>query len=142
MCRRNKCGTPNALVVLLGFVFGISIALAWYFGFVDYVRQMIPFALAFAIVLFTTTAIFKALNGESSGKGPEKCYPSFRFCLCKYSPLLLISAAVFIAFSLLFLATYLPFAARVVMAFIGSISFWTMFFTFISMILCMPCRRQ
>ncbi len=144
MCGKREC-VSNGLLVFLGLLFGVAAALVWYFEaqYVRYVREMLPFALVFAIVLFVVTAILKAKCGCSLRSAAEGCHIDCT-CLsvCKYSSLVLIAAAVFIVFSLIVLATYFPFIDRAILAFIGSIAFWTMLFSFIAMILCISCRRR
>lgn len=141
-CRNRHC-ISNGLIILFGFILGALSSLAWYFGYVQHARDMIPYALAFAIILFITTAIFRAVCGNST----RECHQDFRISptccsVNKYSPLVLLTAAIFIVFSMVFLATYLPYIARVIMSFIGSISFWTMLFAFIGMIFCISYRHQ
>lgn len=139
VCRR----VPVFLLILLGIVLGIATALLWYFGYVPYVRPMIPYAFAFAVVIFIVTAILKAKCGFTERAACERINMS-QACVSLriYSPLVLIAAAVFIVFVILHLASYFPFAVRAVLAFIGSISFWTMLLSFISMICCISQKHR
>jgi len=139
---RNRRFVSNALIITLGILFGVLSSLAWYFGYVLHARDMIPYALAFGVIHFITTAIFRATLGASRSEGHGEFHSSMSLCLRRYSPLVLITSAVFIVFSLVFLATYLPYTARVIMSFIGSISFWTMLFAFMGMIHSMPYRHH
>ncbi|MEL4106482.1 hypothetical protein AAFA46_06555 [Oscillospiraceae bacterium WX1] len=112
--------------------------MVWYYGFIQYVREMIPYALAFGVILFVMTAILKARCGNMA---EGICLTSTCSSLRKYSLVILISAAIFIVFSMIVLATFLPLLVRLILAFIGSISFWTMLFEFVAMLFCMLYRR-
>ncbi len=129
---------PNFVLVLLGAIFGTASGLMWYYGYIQFVRPMIPYAMVFAIILFVVTAVLKARCGNMA---EGLCLTSTCSSLRKYSPMVMVSAAVFIVFSIIVLATFLPFAVRTVLSFIGSVSFFTLLFEFISMIFCMLYRR-
>lgn len=142
MCKGKGC-VSIVLLVFLSLLLGIANALLWYFGYIPFVRAMLPFALAFAIVILIVTAILKAKCGYSQGMAAEGCHV-VKTCMSlrKYSPVILITATIFISFAILTLATYFSFTVRTILAFIGSISFWTMFFSFIAMISCISYRRR
>ena len=125
------------MLVILGAILGTVNALVWYFGFIPFVRAMIPFALFFVVLIFVVTAVLKSRCGNT----PEVILTSTCSALRKYSPVIIISAAIFVVFSIVVLATFLPFPVRFALAFIGSISFWTMLFEFVAMIFCMWFRR-
>lgn len=136
MCRRRHCVSIGFLV-FLGIVLGVATGLLWYFGEILFVAEMIPFAFAFAVFLFITTAILRAKYGICECVAEEKCHTRLScMSLRKYSPLILITAAVFIVFSLVIMATFFSFTVRAILAFIGAISFWIMLPSFIAMILC------
>lgn len=116
---------------------GSANALIWQAGYIPFVRPMIPYALFFAIILFVITVIMKARCGNTA----ELCLTSTCASLRKYSPVILIAASIFIVFSMVVLATYLPYAFRLALAFIGSIAFWTMLFEFVAMVFCILYRR-
>lgn len=130
---------PNFVLIILGVLIGIANALAWYFGLIPFVRPMIPYALGVIVVLFTVTVILKAKCACSTGEGI-----GCGLCLCstcasvrKYSTAIIIAGIVFVVFAILVLATFLPFAIRFALAFIGSIAFWIMLLVFAAMIFCM-----
>ncbi len=129
---------PNWVLVLLGAIFGTATALLWYYGYILFVRSTIPYVLVLAVIFFVMTSVLKARCGNMA---EGLCLTSTCSSLRKYSPLVLISSAVFIVFSIVVLATYLPFLVRTILAFVGSISFFTMIFEFISMIFCIMYRR-
>jgi hypothetical protein len=129
---------PNFVLVVLGAIFGAATGLLWYYGFIQFVRDMIPYALVIAVILFVVTAVLKARCGNmAEGLLLTSTCSSLR----KYSGVLMIAAAIFIVFSIIVLATFLPFVARVILAFIGSVTFFTMLFEFVGMIFCMLYRR-
>ena len=128
---------PNFVLVIFGILFGTASALVWNGGYIQFVRPTLPYVLVFAILLFVVTAVLKAKCGNTE----EKCLSSTCFSLRKYSPLIMITSAIFIVFSIVVLATYLPYTFRLILAFIGSISFWTMLFEFMAMVACIVYRR-
>ena len=129
---------PNFVLVLLGVIFGTAAALMWVYGLMPMVRVMIPYALIFAIILFVVTAVLKARCG-SMDEGP--CLTSTCSSLRKYSALVMISAAIFIVFSICLMASSMPILVKTISAFVGSISFFTLLFEFLAMIFCMMYRR-
>ena len=130
MCRKNCI-----LSVIIGLILGIASALLWYFGYVLYLREMLPFALAFGIILFITTVVLRFVCGNA-----EECNCVCR-CIHKLSPLVIITAAIFIVAALIVLATYLSLTLRLILALVGGISFFIMLAVFIAMILTKPCRE-
>lgn len=142
MCKKTWFCIPNSVLILFGILLGVTNALVWYYGFIPYVRPMIPYALIFAIILFVLTAILKARCGNSEEEGiGGLCLTSTCASLRRYSPTVLITSAIFIVFSIVVLATFLPFFVRTVLAFIGCISFWCMLFVFLGMVFCMLYKR-
>lgn len=143
MCCNNRNCISNGLVILFGVLFGVLVALVWFFGFAIFTRAMVPYALAFAIILFITTAIFRAICGNYRSECHQEFHLTPTCCsLSKYSPLILISAAISIVASLVFLATNFTFTGNAILAFIDAISFGTMLFGFLGMILCISFRRE
>lgn len=130
---------PNFVLVILATLLGAASALVWYFGLIQFVREMIPYALAFAVVLFAVTAILKAKCGNMNGE--VLCLTSTCSSLRKYSPIIFVSALLFIVFAIIVLATFLPFVVRIILAIIGSISFWTLLLSFAAMLFCIMYRR-
>ena len=139
------CRPSVILTTLLGVLIGIVNALAWYFGFINSVRIMIPYALAFVILLFITTAILKAKCGNIRCV-EEKCLDAERYNkTCNnvncYANLIILVAAIFIVFAIIVLATSFPFDINAILAFIGCIAFWIMLISFVLMIINI-CQRQ
>lgn len=140
MCRRRCVST--ALLVFIGLIFGAVTALVWYFGPILFVREMLPFALAFAIVIFVFTAILRVKCGSPIRAAIEECHKNITcMSIRKYSPLIMITAAVFIVFSLTVLASYFSLTVRAILALIGATSFWTMLISFIVMIFCISYKH-
>lgn len=135
---RNSCRIPSYVPVLAGFVLGIINALLWYFGFIPFVRPMIPYALAVVVVLFAITAVLKARCSSGEPMARSSTCASVR----QYFPYIMIAGTVMVLFAIVVLATYLSLTVRLVLAFIGSISFFVMLFTFVAMIFSMTCRRD
>jgi len=127
MCRRNYI-----FMWLIGLVLGVGSALCWYFGYVLYIRDMLPYALALGIILFITTAVLRFASGNLR---------EYKCGIRRLSPLVLITAAIFIVIALAVLATYLSMTFRMILAITGSIAFWMMLLGFITMILTRPYRR-
>jgi len=141
MCKRRF--VSPALLIFLGFVFGAVTALIWYFGPVLFVRDMLPFALAFAIIIFIVTAILWLKCGYNTRATEEECHRIITcICIRKYFPIIMISAAVFIVFSLTVLASFFSLTVRAILAFLGSTSFWTMLISFITMTFCISDKHQ
>ncbi len=143
MCCNNRRCISIGLLILFGILFGVAVALIWFFGFAVFTRAMVPYALAFAIVLLTTTVIFKAVCGNPH----RECYQEFHISptccsLSKYSPLVFISATVCIVGSLIFLAVDWIFTWKAVLAFVDAISFGIMVFGFFGMIFCISFSRE
>jgi len=126
--------------VIFGIILGTLNALLWVFGCIDYVRAMIPYALLFGALLLITTAILKArcecARSISANHPVTTC-----MSVNRYTPLILITDTIFIVFSITVLATYLTFEVRVLLAFIGCISFWIMLFSFVAMMIFTPKKR-
>lgn len=141
-CQNRNC-ISIGLLVLLGIMFGVAVALIWFFGFAVFTRAMVPYALAFAIILLTTTVVFKAICGNHRGDCYQEFHLSPTCCsLSKYSLLVFISAAVCIIGSLIFLATDWIFPWKAVLAFIDAISFGIMVVGFSGMFSCISFRRE
>lgn len=141
---RYKGYISKILIIFLSLILGIASSYAWFFGYIEFVREMVPYACAFAIFILITTSIFKAKCGsteyysESDGHQVNSTYSS----VCKYSTFITIASSLFVAFSITMLATHLSVITRFVLSLIGSISFWTMFFSFVSMICCIHLKRK
>lgn len=126
----NKLGVIFS--IFFGTLMGITTALIWMFGFINLVKPMIPYALFFVVLTFIATAVLKAKCGrQAEGVCTSPTCKSVNL----YTPLIMITAAIFIVFGLFVLATILPLVIRTVFAFIGSIAFWVMLFSFVFMII-------
>lgn len=143
MCCNNRRSISVGLLVLFGVLFGVAFALIWVFGLAVFIRDTIPYALAFAVILLITTVILRAICGNYHRERHEEFHLSPTCCsLIKYSPLVFISAAVCIIGSLIFLATDWVVAWKTVLAFVNSISFGILISGFFGMILSMSYRRR
>jgi hypothetical protein len=96
-----------------------------------------PFVLFFVVFILGITAVLKARCGNT----PEVVLTSTCSSLRKYSPVIIIGAVIFIVFTVVVMATFLPFPLRFALAFIGSISFWAVLSEFVAMLFCMWFRR-
>ncbi len=120
--------------VLLGLLLGVATGIVWCMGFLVSVKAMLPFAFASVMLLFVETAVHRAhCGGEREGY----CISPTCFSVLRFSKIILISAAVFIAVALLIFAASLSmsFAVKTVLAFAGSISFWLTLCSFLAMLL-------
>ena len=126
--------------VVFGLVLGILEATLWVLGLVTKVRFIVPYAAADALVIFALTPILALLAAR-----PEFLSGERRPHVPHYTPLyvkvVMISAAVFLIFVQIFVGTTLSYTLKIVLAFIGSLSFWTMFVSFISMVFYLVRRR-
>ena len=147
MLKRRGC-ISIGLLVFLGLVMGVASALVWYFGtiyglYTLLLREMLPYALVFSAVLFFVTAILRLKCGYSFTPMHDECCKKHAcMSVCKYSPIILITAAVFILVALIVLRTFFSFTVRAILAFIGAISFWTMLVSFLAMLFCSPCWHR
>jgi hypothetical protein len=129
---------PNFVLWIIGALFGASSALVWNAGFIQNVRGTIPYVLVLAVILFAITAVLKARCGNTA----EVVLTSTCSSLRKYSPSVIITAAIVIVFAIFVIATVLTLPTlKLVLAFVGAISFWTMLLEFIAMVSCMLYRR-
>jgi hypothetical protein len=127
------------LLIILCIVLGVAAALIWFYGPVLLVRDMLPYALGVTVVMLTTTSIMKAQCGNS----PEDWHLSQTYLsLSRFSAIVIISAAVFIVFALTVMATYFSLTVRMILAIVGSVSFFVMLFAFIDMILSISLRHH
>lgn len=141
--RKNGCSSSIVVSVTSGLLLGILSALAWYFGYMQYFRQTVPYAFTLAAILFITIAALNvALRNTETELSEENSINSVSSILRKYSPVIMIHSTIFMVFALTALSTYLPFALRAILAFVGSISFWTMLLSSLNMILRISYRRR
>jgi hypothetical protein len=138
---KNRGSIRICLLIILGIILGTGSGLTWYYGYVQFVRAMVPYALAVAVVMLVSTAALRARYGNPGTEVDENLQNTSGISIRRYSPLILITAVVFIAFSLVVLGTYLPLIYRIILSYVGSISFWTMLFSFAAMIMNILYRR-
>ncbi|HAN20764.1 MAG TPA: hypothetical protein DCP51_03685 [Clostridiales bacterium] len=140
-----KVCVPKLLIIFLGLIFGIASAYAWFFGYIEFVRDTIPYAYAIALVLLILTSVLKAKCGSTAYCIETEEHHVSPTCLsvCKYSSFILFTSALFIVFSLIQLATNLSVIVKFSLGLIGAVSFWIMLFAFISMIYCiyLKCKK-
>ena len=132
----NNFRRPNCcFALILAIILGITVALLWAFGLITGIRFIVPYAVAATLLILALTtliAIAKSLN-----------FPGFGCeCLRRYVIAILIAASIFLIFALIYVGTALIYPVKIVLAFVGSISFWTMLITFVAAVICLlkrPC---
>ena len=148
LLNKGLCYVTVIIAIVTGLLFGIAEALLWFFGLIPFIRDIIPYATADAllivaltvfIVLFSNPKPIWHCNDPCKKEDPEKWYGCP--CLYGYVKAILIAAAIFLIFIQIFIGATLPFAAKVILAFIGSTSFWTMLTTFIGLVFCTARNR-
>lgn len=133
--KENRGCKSDCFAITLGLILGVLTALAWYFEYINYVSVMMPYAFVLAVIILITTAVFKFVCSCAVRESAEDgCFCPACFNVNCRSKLIFITAAIFIAFALLVMATYFSFPGRAVLSFVGSISFWIMLFSFIDML--------
>ena len=137
----HRCSIPFALAMIAAACVGAAEAIIWHEGFMPFVRPMIPFAILLAILILTVASLL-AVKISFGGRNPycreeSRLFHGYSLSLGT----LLFSSAVQIVFGLTVLSTCLPYAAKTVLAFAGSFSFWMMLLTFLETILCVIRRR-
>ena len=122
----GACIVAVVTAIVLGLVFGLSEAALWIFGFIPAIRMVIPYAAADALLIFALTPILALIARNLSREG----------CISKYVATIMISDAIFLIFVQIFVGTVaiLSRAAKIVLSFVGSISFWIMLIAFIAFV--------
>lgn len=130
------------IAVILGILFGLAEATLWTLGFFSAIA-IVPYATADALLIFGITAIIALfyrreddLSRRQNDQSLEKCSSFVQFI-----KVIMISTAVFLIFIQILVGAVLPLALRIILAFIGSISFWVMFVTFIALVIWIARRH-
>ncbi len=119
------------LAMLVGLAIGTLEATTWVFGLIPAVRAIIPYAAALAMLIFAITPLLAVCFKNKMTPVPgESDYHRVRFLLC-YVITIMIAAAVFLIFVQIFLGAALAFVLKVILAYVGSISFWIMLVAFL-----------
>lgn len=141
-CSRNRWLVVFA--VIYGILFGLSEAALWILGFIPRVRFIIPYAAADAMLIFALTPIIALIASRSSNDllGTENESRHSGLNLGKYVTTIMISSAVFLIFVQIYVGTVLTRTIKILLSFVGSISFWVMFVTFIMFVIYLFRRRR
>ncbi|MDF2544870.1 MAG: hypothetical protein K0S47_4588 [Herbinix sp.] len=107
------------LFVLLGLLFGATEAIL-YLTLQFSVRLMLPYAVALALLIFAVTAIIAIIRRDLWNG--------------LYIRTIMIAAAVFLIFAQILVGSMPMGVLKVILAFIGSTSFWVMLMTYIGLI--------
>jgi hypothetical protein len=139
---RERC-IPVSVAIAFGIIFGIITALIWGAGLAPLIREMIPYVIAFEIIVAAVTALISSKNGYfkfgyDSCEHPEPCYKTIK----NYTATILITAAISILVGLIILATFLPFIFRLIFAFTGGIAFWINLISFVIYIICLSKKAE
>ena len=144
LCRKN-CIILVSIVTLIGIIFGISEATMWSFGLIPSIRAIIPYATADALLIVALTTLialfYREGNSQESDCCEDKSIQSSSRCLLNFVSVITIAAAVFLIFIQIFVGTVLPLTLKVILAFVGSISFWIMFVVFIAFVIWIVRKR-
>ena len=141
MCneRWHRCTALLGIGVSLGIIFGAIEAGLWFGGYIPMIRAIVPYAAADALLIFALTSIAAVVLYVFGSASGERCLSVQ--CFSDYIAVVLIAAAVFLLFVQVFLGTVMAFSAKVIFAFIGSISFWVMLTSFLAFIFTLIRRR-
>jgi hypothetical protein len=107
------------LFVLLGLLFGATEAVL-YLNLLFAVRPMLPYAVALALLIFALTSIIAIWR-----KG---------LCNVLYVRTIIIAAAVFLIFAQILVGSAPTGVLKIILAIIGSTSFWVMLMTYIGLV--------
>ncbi len=123
---------------VFGLLLGSTTALLWYFHVITLVKAAVPYAYVSAVLMLIEVAVLKARCGnETDGF----CLTPTGASVWKFSPMVIISAAVFILFSLVVVSANMSMVLKTILAFIGSISYWTLLLGFVSLLLSIKRHR-
>lgn len=139
---RVSCFILMGTAFVLGILSGIAEAILWTLGFIPTIRDVLPYAVVDALLIFGLTTII-ALFYRGSIRGSDGCPEPCRFlgCLVSFVRVIMISAGIFLIFAQILVGTVLPLILKIIFAFIGSISFWVMFLAFIALVIWIARRR-
>ena len=124
--------------VVIGVVFGLTEALLWNFGFITAIHAIVPYAVADALLIFLIASAIAIWIGSMYvrlcllERIKNTC---FLQCLARHVGVVMIAAAIFLIFVQIFVGMTLSLPAKAILAFVGSLSFWVMFTTFLSTII-------
>lgn len=143
-CRRScrSCILFVVLAVVIGILFGLSETALWVFGYIPDVRFVIPYAAADAMLIFALAPMLAYWEKKISLKN-EDYHPS-NLCLSGYVKTIMSSAGVFLIFVQIYIGAHLLLIrnVKIVMSFVGTISFSVMFIVFIGFVFSLICNRH
>lgn len=112
-------------VYLIGLGLGIITALLWLGGYVTGVRFMIPYAAAYAMLVLALTVVIVLVAR----------YMRCDNCFHPYTIITVIAATIFMIFALIYVGTALTYTLKVILAFIGALSFGMLLLTFSALLI-------
>lgn len=128
---------------MFSIVAGIVLTFVWASGLIIFARVMVPYAIGLAALIFIVTSILSTKCGYiEDDREPCQTFSLVCMSIRRYSATVLLSAAIVLLLSLVFVATYLPFVARAIITFLTTASFLTMLLTFIVMIFSMKAKKN
>lgn len=110
------------IFVLLGLIFGVAEA-SLYLVLMFSVRLILPYAVALALLIFALTSIIALFRRELCN-----------LCNGLYIRTILIAATVFLIFGQILVGSMPTGIIKIILAFIGSTSFWVMLMTYLGLI--------
>lgn len=126
--------------IFLGLLLGTIVALLWIFHYFTGIRYAIPYATADALVIFVLTPIFALLSKRQSNDDDEYDCHRHRYPLIPSAVVVLFMTAVYLIFAL-YSVMIITYTLKIILSFVGAISFGIMFITFISMIFYLIRKR-
>jgi len=131
----HKKNKRSCCAIWASVVFGIVVALLWVFGLIPGIRFMIPYAAADTMLMLALTSIITIVAGCCT------CSRCGGRCLPTYIKIILIAAGIYLVFVLIYAGTVLSLTLKIILSFVGAISFCTMLTTFIAAVIDLLGRR-
>jgi hypothetical protein len=113
------CFLFYGLYVLIGLILGATEAIL-YLSFLFSVRPMLPYAVALALLIFALTTIITIMRKD--------------LCNSFFIRTIMIAATIFLIFAQILVGSMPTGALKVILAIIGSTSFWVMLTTYIGLV--------
>lgn len=137
-------GISRTLIIFLGVFLGIASSYAWFLGYIEFVRETLPYLFAYSLLLLLMTAILKARCGNAPVFTSDESHPvnPTYVSVSKYSTIVLIAAAILLIVTMTIMATHLSVILRFILGLIAGTSLWISFLAFISMIYCIYLKRK
>jgi hypothetical protein len=132
-------------MIVIGILIGILEATLWFTGLIPNIRDIIPYAVADALLIVMLTVLIALFyrRGEFQVIGAANAdadhYSSNS--LSNFVTVIMIAAAIFLIFIQIFVGATPVNPLKTILAFIGSTSFWVMFVVFIQFVFWIVRRR-